>query len=218
MAFGSFQTVGPQRQDLSWGSLVVPWGPCWFISWSDNLSDIQPPSPFFPWMTWSLKNLAYRLFSLQLCLESWDRSQWPNMAFFWPCHMYDPWVLISGNVSYFHITCLSVHSLSSEHYSAKWSIFATGHFHTEAGLSLQFGDCCMGIIVGEISSMFCKCQPQHLEKGEEIAILWLNSSQEDSPPFLAGRVNFGDLLHWDFKPMNQASFEHDYMEFSIFYF
>ena len=89
MAFGSFWTVGPQRQDLSWGSLVVPWGPSWFISWSDDHSDVQPPSPFFPRKAWSLRNLASGLFSLQLCLESWDRSQWPNMAFFWPCHMYD---------------------------------------------------------------------------------------------------------------------------------
>ena len=42
-----------------------------------------------------------------------------------------PWVLISGNTSYFQITCLSVHSLSFDHYSVKWSTFATGHFQTE---------------------------------------------------------------------------------------
>ena len=73
-----------------------------------------------------------------------------------------PWVLISGNISYFQITCLSVHSLwpllSQMEYICHCSL------SNKAGLSLQFGDWCMDIIVREISSMFCHCQPQHAEE------------------------------------------------------
>lgn len=122
---------------------------------------------------------------------------WALSANFWACKLF-PY-----NVSLSSLFLLNITQPNGVH-------LPLVTFKQKAGLSLQFGDYCMGIIVGEISSVFCHCQPQYVEKGEEIAILWLNSSQEDSPPFLAGRVNFGDLLHceilspWIKLPLNMT--------------